>query len=280
VTVARLTIVIVTYNSRRDLEPCLTALTANPPRIDHDIAIVDSASTDGTPKYARGSWPRVRLLEAGSNLGFAAANNLGIRATASELVLLLNPDTVVGPGAIDALVHALDADRDIAVVGPRIVDHQGRAELSWGPMLTPLAELWQKALVLGNERGWPFAAAAVQRRTSRARRVDWVSGACLLIRRADLEAVGLLDERYFMYEEDVDLCAAVRRHGRTVHFTPAAVIVHRRGGSTAAAPGPTRDAYHRSHLAFYRKHHPRWARWLALYLTLRRQLPDTRTEAP
>jgi N-acetylglucosaminyl-diphospho-decaprenol L-rhamnosyltransferase len=276
----RLTIIIVAYQSRRDLDTCLTALAARPPRTAHEIVVVDNASTDGTTDHLRTRWPGVRVIEAGSNLGFARANNLGIRQTSNELVLLLNPDTVVGQGAIDALVSALDARRDVAVVGPRIVDDDGRAELSWGPMLTPVAEIWQMVLVRGSDAGWPLVRAVVDRRTRQLRTVDWVSGACLLIRRHDLDAVGLLDERYFMYEEDVDLCAAVRRRGRRVLFTPAAEIVHRRGRSAASAPSRTRDAYRRSHLAFYRKHHPRWAPWLVAYLTLRRQLPDTSTEGP
>ena len=271
----RLVIVIVSYNSRRDLDGCLAALTDTPCAASHQIVVVDNASTDGTPEHIRAAWPRVTVIEAGANLGFAGANNLAIRRTASELVLLLNPDTVVRGDAVDALVRALDSDPALAIAGPRIVDGHGRAELSWGAMLAPLAEVRQRLLVRGNDRGgWPWRGL-VDRRTRQTRRVDWVSGACLLVRRADLDAVGLLDERYFLYEEDVDLCAAVRARGRGVLFTAAAQIVHLRGRSAASAPGAARDAYQRSHLAFYQKHHPRWAPWLVLYLKLRRQLPDT-----
>ena len=98
---------------------------------------------------------------------------------------------------------------------------------------------------------------------------DWVSGACLLVRRADADAVGLLDERYFMYAEDVDFCAALRARGRRVLFTPAVEVVHLRGRSAATAPEATRTAYRRSHLAFYRKHHPALAPILRLYHWLR-----------
>jgi GT2 family glycosyltransferase len=276
----RLSILIVSFNSRHDLDPCLTALTEAPPATDHEIIVVDNASTDATPAHLRAAWPGIRLLDAGRNLGFAKANNLGITQTTSELVLLLNPDTVVPHGAIDTMVAALDAAPDVAVVGPRIVDGAGRAELSWGAMLTPVTELRQMLLVRGNDRGWLPCVVWVERLTRQPRRVDWVSGACLLIRRAECEAVGLLDERYFMYEEDVDLCAAVRSRGHHVLFTPAAEIVHRRGRSAASAPGPTRSAYRRSHLAFYAKHDPAWARWLTLYLTLRRQRPDTTNQGP
>jgi GT2 family glycosyltransferase len=129
-------------------------------------------------------------------------------------------------------------------------------------------------LVRGNDRRVPLIRTIVDRMTRRMREVDWVSGACLLIRRRDLEAVGLFDERFFMYTEDVDLCARVRANRRKVLFTPEAEIVHLRGRSVATARSATQTAYRRSHLAFYEKHHPQWAPVLKLYLKLRGQSPD------
>lgn len=275
----RLSIVIVTYNSRADLDACLASLVTSPPHNEHEIVVVDNASIDGTAARVRERWRTVRVIDAGRNVGFARANNLGIRQTSGELVLLLNPDTVVPKGALDALVAELDARPDAAVVGPRIVDASGRAELSFGPMIAPLAEVRQKILVLGNDRGWPLIPGWVERQTRRTRRVDWVTGACFLIRRADLEAVGLLDERYFMYTEDVDLCAAVRARGRSVVFIATVEVVHARGRSGASAPAATRAWYRRSRIAFYEKHHPAWAPLLKAYLKIGRRLPDmTRQE--
>jgi GT2 family glycosyltransferase len=273
--VPRLSIVIVTYNSRDDIERCLHSILHNRPAIDHEILVVDNASPDGTAALVRERWPGVRVLDAGSNVGFAAANNIGIRATFGELVLLLNPDTLVPAGALDRLVGALDARHDAAVAGPRIVDGSGRAELSFGRMMSPLAELRQKLLVAGHGRGVPGIAGHVERITRGERLVDWVSGACLLVRRADADAVGLLDERYFMYAEDVDFCAAIRARRRHVLFTAAAEITHFRGRSAASARPATNAAYRRSHLAFYRKHHPGWVPFLRFYLRLRGRLPGT-----
>ena len=105
---APLSIVIVTYNSRRDLEPCLRSLTEHPPSIDHEVVVVDNASNDGTPAYLRERWAHIRLLEAKDNIGFARANNLGIRQTSGALVLLLNPDTLVPAGAVANAVLGLD----------------------------------------------------------------------------------------------------------------------------------------------------------------------------
>jgi N-acetylglucosaminyl-diphospho-decaprenol L-rhamnosyltransferase len=269
-----LSIVIVSFNSRRELDGCLRSLAAAPPRLEHEVVIVDNASSDGTTDYLRERWPGVRVVEAGSNRGFAGGNNLGIRQTTGDLVLLLNPDTLVPAGAIDQLVSFLDAHPQIGIVGPRITDGEGRAELSFGPMISPLAEMRQKLLVVGHARRVAFIRSIVERMTTRSRQVDWVSGACLLARRSDLEAVGLLDETFFFYTEDVDLCASVRARGKGVHFLAEAEIVHLRGRSAASAPRSSEIAYRRSQIAFYEKHHPRWAPLLRLYLKMRGRLPD------
>jgi GT2 family glycosyltransferase len=273
--VPQLSIVIVTFNSAADITRCLESLTTAPPRTSHEIIVVDNASSDGTADLIRAQWPQVRVVDAGGNIGFARANNLGIRLASGPLVLLLNPDTVVNGTAVDGLTACLDQHPGIAAVGPRIVDGRGRPELSWGPMMSPLAEARQKLLVVGHARGWAVVSAAVDRRTAQSRDVDWVSGACLMARRADLQAIGLFDERFFLYTEDVDLCARLRAHGQRVHFLASVRIVHHRGRSGASAPSATRTAYRRSHLAFYEKHHPGWAPLLRLYLKLRGDLPDT-----
>ncbi|HZP48883.1 MAG TPA: glycosyltransferase family 2 protein [Vicinamibacterales bacterium] len=255
-----LSIIIVSYNACADLERCLESLRAAPPRIDHEILVVDNGSTDASVAVARAR-SDVRVIENRTNVGFAAANNVGIRASRGDLLLLLNSDTVVPAGALDRLVAELMADASAAVAGPRLVDAAGRAELSFGPMISPLNEWRQKR----RRRD----AAAVERLTRRRAYPDWVSGACLLVRRADADAVGLLDERFFMYTEDVDFCAAIRARGRRILFAPAAEVVHLRGRSAASAPAATNRAYRQSQLAFYRKHHPVWAPLLTAYLRVR-----------
>jgi GT2 family glycosyltransferase len=265
---ARLTIIIVTFNSAADIGRCLDAIPDAARATTHEVVVVDNASTDGTAALVRSRWPQLRVLDAGGNLGFARANNLGIRATTAELVLLLNPDTVPAAGSLDRLAAILDAMPRVAIAGPRIVDAEGRAELSFGAMIGPFAELRQKLR----------SRTSIERRSRTAAFPDWVSGACLLIRRADLERVGLLDERYFLYTEDVDLCAAVRAAGRLVRFSPEAEVVHARGASRASATGPAETAYRRSQLAFYQKHHPGWAPLLAAYLKLRGRFPDISTQ--
>ena len=260
----RLAIVIVSRNASADLAGALASLTEHPPAIRHTIVVVDNDSSDGAPGMVRERFPRALLFEAASNLGFAAATNLGIRATSGDLVLLLNPDTSVPPGAIDRLVARLDATGS-DVAGPRLVDGTGRAELSWGRLPTPWREGGRKLLLRADAAGLGPARRRIERLTSREREVAWVTGACLLVRRQAAEAVGLLDERFFLYLEDVDFCAAIRARGGRVLFCPAAEVVHLRGRSGLTSGGAAARAWHASHLAYYRKRLPAWAPWLARY---------------
>jgi GT2 family glycosyltransferase len=268
-----LSIVIVSYNARAHLERCLASLTAAPPAIPHDIVVVDNASADDSVAAVRKGWPAVAVLPQATNTGFARASNAGIRATAGELILLLNNDTVVPRGALDRLCQRLLDTPHAAVAGPRLVDGVGHGELSFGRMISPFAEVWQKGLVRLYDHDVAPMSRWIDAMTRRERLVDWVSGACLLVRRPDAEAVGLLDERYFLYTEDVDFCAAIRARGRQILFTPHAQITHLRGRSRATAPDAANPAYRRSHLAFYDKHHPRWAPLLRAYLRLKGSCP-------
>lgn len=143
--------------------------------------------------------------------------------------------------------------------------------MSYGDMISPWSEWRRQRLLRGLAADEASAIAEVERRTAKETHPDWVTGACLLVRRADAEAVGLLDERYFMYTEDVDFCAAIRARGRQILFTPDVEVVHLRGRSAATASQATRAAYERSHLAFYRKHHPVFVPFLLLKRLLRRQ---------
>ncbi len=250
-----LSIIIVSFNARADLQACLLSLQQNPPSQEHEIIVVDNDSQDGSAAAAE-RIPGVEVIRLERNAGFSAANNAGIRASRGDLVLLLNSDTLVPPGAIDRLTDTLLNTSGVAIAGPRLVDAEGRPELSFGRMISPLNELRQK------RRTPEWIAAA----TAREQVVDWVSGACLLVRRADAEAAGLLDERFFLYTEDVDFCHAVRARGGTVLFTPAAEITHLRGRSRAAQPAAANDAYRRSQVAFYQKHHPWFVPLLRCYL--------------
>lgn len=265
-----LEILIVSYNTRADLAVCLQSLHDSPPARLARITVVDSASTDGTVEALAGGWPNVRWIRLDRNIGFGAANNAGLRQASAPLVLLLNPDTIVPAGAIDRLAARLEATGATAA-GPRLVDASGRAELSFGPMLTPWGEArqWLRGRAMRSDWRWlrRYGAALV----GREQLVDWVTGACLLVRHEAALAAGLFDERFFLYEEDVDFCAALRAGGGRVLFTPAAEVVHLRGRSQPAVPSKGPRHYDRSHVLFYEKHAPRWVPWLKLWLGVRRR---------
>jgi GT2 family glycosyltransferase len=267
-----LSIVIVSFNARTDLENCLMSLASAAPSIAHDITVVDNASPDGSAQAVRARFPAVRVIALDRNVGFAAGNNAGIKATTGDRILLLNSDTIVRPGAIDRLVVRLDAHPDAAVAGPHLVDISGRTEISWGSMMTPFTEMKQKWIGRLYERRFGPMERRISRLAATERYVDWVSGACLLVHRRDAEAVGLLDERFFLYTEDVDFCASLRARGRRVLFVPSVTVTHLRGRSRATVPTRMNAEYRRSHLAFYEKHHPHWAPLLRVYLRLRGEL--------
>jgi N-acetylglucosaminyl-diphospho-decaprenol L-rhamnosyltransferase len=257
-------VIIVSYNTRADTLACLASLVASPPRDLGTILVVDNASGDGTVEAVRRAWPQVEVLALERNGGFAAANNAGFVRTTAALVLLLNSDTIVPPGAIDALVDRLDATGAVAA-GPRLVNEAGRPEVSFGRMLSPASEAMQllRGRLARSSSAW--ARRRTARHVSEERDVDWVSGACLLVRRDAAQAAGFLDERFFLYEEDVDFCAALRARGGRVLFTPHTTVVHRGGRSGA----PRSGQYDRSHVLFYDKHAPRWAPWLRAWLRVR-----------
>ena len=265
-----LSIIIVSYNARADLANCLESLRQHPPSMSHEVIVVDNASKDGSAEDAERR-AGVRVIRSAVNAGFSAANNIGIRASSGANILLLNSDTIVPPHAIDKLMARLAQEPDVAVIGPRLVDGRSRPEMSYGDMISPWSEWRRQRLLRGLAADEASAIAEVERRTAKETHPDWVTGACLLVRRADAEAVGLLDERYFMYTEDVDFCAAIRARGRQILFTPDVEVVHLRGRSAATASQATRAAYERSHLAFYRKHHPVFVPFLLLKRLVRRQ---------
>lgn len=269
----RLAIVIVSFNTRQHLHACLRSLHAAPPDVPCTIVVVDNASADGSADAVRAAWPNVQVIEMGRNAGFAAATNVGIQAGDSELVLLLNSDTIVPPASIDRLIAALDGDAAAAAAGPRLVDRDGKVELSFGRMLSPWNEARQKLIALGIAAAIPPFTRWFDRRVTTPHHPDWVSGACLLVRRDAGAAAGWLDERFFLYGEDVDFCAALRAGGHRILFSPDAEVIHLRGQSRAADRDAANAAYRRSQLAFYVKHHPWWAGVLRLYLRARRRYP-------
>jgi GT2 family glycosyltransferase len=252
---ARVSAIVVSFNTRDELLACLHALFAHA-GVPLEAIVVDNASGDGSAEAVRSRFPAARLIANTANLGFSRANNQALAAARGEYVLVLNSDCEVRAGAVAALCAVLDRRPEAGIVGPRTVGSDGGPQVSFGPALTPLAEWRQARLVRGVKQGRPDAVRRALALAAREHEPDWVSASCLLARRAALEAVGGFDESFFLYEEDVDLCLRVRRAGWRVVYTPAAEVVHHLGRSMDQAPQRARLEYHRSHLRFYRKHNP------------------------
>lgn len=250
-------VVIVSWNTRRLTSDCLASLPAAAGPLRWEAWVVDNASTDGSPEAIRTEFPDVHLIANAVNLGFAAANNLAIRASRGRYVLLLNSDTVMAPGSLAALVQFAEARPALGVAGPMLLNPDGSFQS--GPI--PFPSLWTEGLSttgLGKRlrfAGYPSRGPEV---SGLAQRTDYVSGACMLARRQAVDEVGLLDEGYFMYSEEPDWCWRMRQRGWETWYTPDARVTHFGGQSTHQVRDPMYIALHRSKVRFFRQHRGSW----------------------
>lgn len=246
---AEVSVVVVTFESQATIAACLASL---PP--DLETVVVDNGSLDETVAIVRERFPHVAVIEGDVNRGFGAGCNLGVARTSGERVLLLNPDAAVTPGAIAALQAALAADRRLGAVGPLIRNPDGTPELSWGADPDLVSE-WRRAREQHGRSPRPAPPQALSR-------VDWVSGACMLIRREAWAAVGGFDEDFFLYFEDCDLCLRLRRAGWGVAIAPDAEVNHVRGASAGRVEGQVKQWYRESQDRYYAKHRSPLETWL------------------
>lgn len=259
-----LSIVVVSWNTREGLARCLDSVLADPDGKAAETWVVDNASTDGSALTVARRFPSVRLIANGGNRGFAAACNQGVARAAGEFVLLLNSDAALAPGALGRLLEVLRTRTEVGVVGGQLLDGEGRPLRSCGRIPTVgafVAEILGIDRVPVLRRLAPMVASRPRRR-ERARAVGYVSGAFLAFRRELLEAVGALDERFFLYFEETDFCLRVRRDaGRLVWFEPAARARHEGQASAGQIKAEAEEHYARSAYAFVRKHHGAAAAW-------------------
>ncbi len=221
-------VVIVSHQTRDLLEACLRSIYEHPPSAPFEICVVDNASDDGTREMIRQQFPRVRLVENRDNAGYSRAVNEGFRSTTAPYVLVVNPDMVVIEGAVDALIRFMDSSPRTGVAGGKLLNpdgslqHSARTFYNFRILLlrrTFLGRLFPGAKALRDHLMLDWDHDDV-------REVDWLLGACLMIRRSAAKDVGLMDERYFLYFEDVDLCYKMKQRGWGVVYVPDAVMYH------------------------------------------------------
>lgn len=242
-------VIIVSYKTREMTLRCLRTLVPELDGIAAEIWLVDNASRDGTIEAVAAEMPAVKVIAIDRNAGFGGANNLALAQAAGEFFLLLNTDAFVLPGAVRAMAEFLKAHPAVGVVGPRLLNENGSLQRSCFMFPSP-GHCWAENLGLsrlfGHCQSWPH---------DREREVEWVVGACLMVRRAAYESAGGFDEQFFMYAEESDWQRRIRGAGWKICFTPAAEVTHFGRGSSIAAGSFAERHFFESLDRYQLKHH-------------------------
>jgi GT2 family glycosyltransferase len=245
------TISIVSLNTRDLLSDCLRSVSSSV-GITREVRVVDNGSSDGSPEMVARDYPKVELICSRINRGFAAANNIAIHDANSRYLLLLNPDTLIRPDTLSQMITFMDGRPDVGICGPRILFPDGRFQSCGYRFPTLLSEIQQSRnlgaiarRLVGNPTPLSVEAEPFE--------VDWVDGACLLIRREVVQQIGLLDEQYFLYAEELDWCHRARRAGWPIYALPSVEMAHYQGQSSAQMSDFSLGLLIETRLRYYRK---------------------------
>lgn len=222
-----LSIVILNYRSKGLVKQCVKTIGLYAPESSYEIIVVDNDSGDGTGAMLAERFPEVRFIQAPANVGYAAGNNLGIRAARGRHIVIMNPDITVRPGALDAMVAYMDANPAVGILGPKLVHPDGSIDASCYRFPTYAIPIYRRTplgrLAPGRQAVSRYLMEDYDHQATRD--VDWLLGAVLMVRRGALDEVGLLDERYFLYFEDTDWCRRFWESGwRVVYYTGAEMV--------------------------------------------------------
>lgn len=251
-----LSIVVVSWNSAAYLRGCLSSIPAGAGGLSYELFVVDNASRDGSADLVRTEFPSARLIANGANRGFAAANNQGLRLASGRYALLLNPDTRLHEGALERLAAFMDASPDVGACGPLLLNEDGSVQHAARRFPT-FGFAFASRTVLGRLGLFRAAYDRVKMRGVRfdePMEVDQPSGAALFLRKSVLDQVGLLDEGYFIFFEEVDLCRRIRDAGRRIVLRPDARVTHFGGRSRRQARASVILPGAQSMLRYFRKH--------------------------
>lgn len=253
-----LDIVVVSYRSRELLRACLDSLREHAPSVANRIFVVDNASGDGTVELVGATYPEVQLLTSRENLGFGAASNLAIRAGDGRYVLALNPDTRVTEGALDRLVRLIEERPEVGICGCRLEREDGSFDHASRRSFPTVTGALGHFLGVGRLRWAPRSLAQYRAPEVESGPVDAVNGAFMLMRRSALDHVGLFDEGFWMYMEDLDLCYRFHEAGWVTWYEPSVTVTHIKGGTSGAIRNARLNyAFHDGMYRFYRKHYAR-----------------------
>ncbi len=259
-----LSIIILNYRAKGLLKECLKGIKLVQPKLNYEIIVVDNASGDGAPVLMAENFPEIPFIASEKNLGYAGGNNLGIKKSAGRYVMIMNPDIIVFEDALEKLVKFLDSHPEIGIVVPKLLNPDRSLQYScyrfpdfWEPVYrrTPLGKLDFAKKKLDKYFMKDFDHNSVKE-------VDWLLGGCLLIRREALEQVGFLDERYFAYFDDVDLCRSMWEKKWKVVYDPEVSVIHfhRRESAEGNWWSSVFKKVTRIHLSSWLKYFKKWGR--------------------
>jgi GT2 family glycosyltransferase len=264
-----LSVVILSWNVRDLLRRCLKSVVGDvglitdhcpEPKASHgltiEVVVVDNASSDGSAEMVRTEFPSVRLISNETNRGYTGGNNDGIAAASGRYVMILNPDAQVIGDALATMVAYADAHPEVGVLGPQLLDSDGSVQPSrrrFPTLMTALFEsTWLQPLA---PRGVLRRYYVLDRADDDTQEVDWLVGACLLVRREALQQVGGLDESFFMYSEELDWCRRIRQVGWKVVYLPKAQVIHHMGKSSDQVVAQRHIYFQTSKVRYFGKHH-------------------------
>ena len=250
-----LTIVIVNWNTSELLFQCLNSIYSTSTRFSFEVIVVDNGSRDDSVSMLENKFPAVILIKNAQNFGFAHANNQGLSIARGRYFLLLNSDTIVLPNVFDMLVQTADEHPELGAVGPEILNLDGTVQESWASFPSLLSEL------LGRN----FRVRQPVADVPCAYDVDWIMGACMLVRTQTVADVGMLDDDYFFYAEEMDWCFRIKKHNWKIWYITNAQIYHLGGGSSHRSSLPQLCLLYKGKLLYFRKHHGKLKTFLLRY---------------
>jgi N-acetylglucosaminyl-diphospho-decaprenol L-rhamnosyltransferase len=251
---AEISIIILNWNTRDLLAKCLDSLEQHKGDLQLEIIVVDNASSDGSQAMLREKYPQVQLIANGQNVGFAKGNNQAMEVARGNYFLLWNSDAFATPGALQALLHLAEKEPKAAIIGAQLRN----ADNSFQASFTPFPNQGREFLILtglGRALFSPVYPSLGPEEEKGPQVVDYVEGACLLVRREAYQEVGGLDEGYFMYAEEVDWCYTMVKHGWQVWYQPEAKVIHLGGASSTGRRTHREADLYRSRVRFFRKHY-------------------------
>ncbi len=258
----KLSIVILCWNDLTVIQDCLQSIYAQTRLGDFEVIVSDNGSTDESVAFIRKTYPTVRVVENRANLRFSKGNNVGIRISRGEYVLILNPDTILHEKSLDRWIEFADQHPEAGAFGCRVLNSDGSYQGSAQPFPSLGSELVGALYLRALARFLPFLPSDTYMgwNGESERTIDWQCGCCVMLRSDVLKRIGGFDERFFYYYEDVDLCHQVWKAGYTVRYTPEVIITHIGGQSTQRAPHAFEiDKYRNRYRYFYKYFGPKAA---------------------